>query len=227
MANSVNVIDKIDCTTARVNKIKYITNTKGNTLITDASSNLKEFAVGANDQVVVADSTTAEGLKWYTIPSAGTVSVINFTGSILSFANNNSFTFFNPHSISDVSNRPYIESQYLPFNSTLVCLSVIPAGNSLWPAGTDFAFRVGYLRGTVNTDPPDQFSSITATTCSFVNVGTSTITVNNTYSGTRNPAIGYFTSPVLGDEYITVRCTNNTATAGTIFTVTVWLRTTL
>ena len=218
----------VNCNTAQVNKIKYVTNTKGNVLITDASSNLVELPVGSNDQVLVADSSTSTGLRWNTVPVVSSINVSNLTGSILTYASTTSYTLFNPHTVvlPYVTNT-YAEIQYVPFASTLIALDILPAGSSTWPSGTNYTFSVGYLRGTINTQPPNQFSSVTGTTCSFVPIAGATLVVGNSYSGTRTSATAYFNLAILADENITVRCVNSAATSGTILTATIWLRTIL
>lgn len=227
-SNSVSIISKISCDKAQINKLKYVSNTKGNTLITDNSSNLVELPVGTNNQVLTADSTNVNGVKWATLPSISSINVSNLTGSILTYASTTSYVLFNPHTVvlGDVTNT-YAEIQYVPYASTLICLDIVPAGNANWPAGTNYTFTVGYLRGTVNTNPPDQFSSVTVTTCSFVPIASANLIVGNAYSGTRTSATAYFNLPILADENLTIRCVNGAATAGTILTATIWLKTTI
>lgn len=227
MANSLSSVSRIVADTAQVNNFKYITNTKGNILITDSVLNLVEFPVGTDNQILTADSTTATGLKWSTVATPS-VNISNLTGSILTYASATSYSLFNPHTVvlGSITNIN-VEIQYIPYASTIIALNIIPAGTANWPAGSNFTFDIGYLRGNVSTNPPNEFSTVSGSTCTYVPIAGTTLTVDNSYSGTRNPATVYLNVATLANENITVRCINSTSSSGTILTPTIWLRTTI
>lgn len=59
-----------------------ITYAKGDLLVAKNSSTLSKLTVGANDEVIIADSTTATGFKWATSPSGK----IEVSGSVFAIA---------------------------------------------------------------------------------------------------------------------------------------------
>jgi Lhr-like helicase len=59
---------------------KTIVDAKGDLIAATAADTVSRLAVGANDTVLIADSSTATGLKWGT-PSAGGMTLINTGGT--------------------------------------------------------------------------------------------------------------------------------------------------
>ena len=59
-----------------------IVDAKGDIIAATAADTVARLAVGSNDQVLTADSSTATGLKWAT-PSAGGMTLINTGGTTL------------------------------------------------------------------------------------------------------------------------------------------------
>lgn len=57
---------------------KTIVDAKGDLIAATAADTVARLAVGSNDQVLIADSTTATGLKWGT-PSAGGMTLLSTT----------------------------------------------------------------------------------------------------------------------------------------------------
>jgi hypothetical protein len=225
MAYSLNSIDEVDCEIARINRFKYYDNSKGSTLVTDTNSNIKVVPPGVNNQVLVAKSSNALGVEWMTLPTTNSITTSNLTGAILTVANGTSYTLYNPHTVTlgDVINT-YVEIQFSPMASKLIAINVIPASTFNWPIGTNYTFAVGYLRGTISSNPPNQFSTVTGSTCSFVPIPGATLTVGNSFSNTRTSATAYLNVNVNATEYLCMRCINSAATAGTILTATMWLR---
>jgi hypothetical protein len=148
----------------------------------------------------------------------------NITGTIKTYANESSYTIYNPHTIDGSLSDDRVEIQFILHDQTLIALDVFPASNSNWPTNSDFTFDAGYLRGAGGTGNPDQFGTVSGSTNTFVAISGSTLTVGNSYSGTRTSATIYPDAAVTGPEYICVRCINNESTAGTILTATMWLR---
>jgi len=62
-----------------------IVDAKGDIIAATAADTVSRLAVGSNDQVLTADSSTATGLKWAT-PSSGGLTLINTGGTTLSGA---------------------------------------------------------------------------------------------------------------------------------------------
>jgi len=61
---------------------KSIVDAKGDIIAATAADTVARLAVGSNDQVLTADSSTATGLKWAT-PSSGGMTLINTGGTTL------------------------------------------------------------------------------------------------------------------------------------------------
>lgn len=61
---------------------KAIVDAKGDLIVATAADTVARLAVGSNDQVLTADSTTASGLKWAT-PASGGMTLINTGGTTL------------------------------------------------------------------------------------------------------------------------------------------------
>lgn len=57
---------------------KTIVDAKGDLIAATAADTVARLAVGSNDQVLIADSTTATGLKWGT-PSSGSMTLLSTT----------------------------------------------------------------------------------------------------------------------------------------------------
>ena len=64
---------------------KTIVDAKGDIIAATAADTVARLAVGTNDQVLIADSSTATGLKWGS-PSAGGMTLINTGGTALTGA---------------------------------------------------------------------------------------------------------------------------------------------
>lgn len=64
---------------------KSIVDAKGDIIAATAADTVSRLAVGANDTVLTADSSTATGLKWAT-PAAGGMTLINTGGTTLTGA---------------------------------------------------------------------------------------------------------------------------------------------
>lgn len=76
----------IDTTTynnAQAAIAKTIVDAKGDIIAATAADTVAKLAVGANDTVLTADSSTATGLKWATVSSGG-MTLINTGGTALS-----------------------------------------------------------------------------------------------------------------------------------------------
>ena len=65
---------------------KTIVDAKGDLIAATAADTVSRLAVGTNDQVLVADSTTATGLKWGSVASGANWSLLNAGGTSLTGA---------------------------------------------------------------------------------------------------------------------------------------------
>ena len=66
-----------------------IVDAKGDLIVATAADTVSRLAVGSNDQVLTADSTTATGLKWATASSGGMtlLSTTTLSGSATTISN--------------------------------------------------------------------------------------------------------------------------------------------
>lgn len=88
---------------------KTVVDAKGDIIAATAADTVARLAVGANDTVLTADSSTATGLKWAT-SSAGGMTLLG-TGEM---AGINTYTF---SSISQIYNRLYVRFDRIPGGS--------------------------------------------------------------------------------------------------------------
>jgi hypothetical protein len=73
-----SAIDSTVFTNAGAAIAKTIVDAKGDIIAATAADTVSRLAVGTNDQVLIADSTAATGLKWGT-PSSGSMTLISTT----------------------------------------------------------------------------------------------------------------------------------------------------
>lgn len=222
--NDANLVD----TTTIVRKIRYYDNTKGSILITDGGSNVKVVAPGTDGQVLVSDPIV--GAKWYSLPPVPSISVLALTGAVNLYANTLSYGRFNNHTIVSEFGSIGVEVQYVRDNCNLIAFDIVPSGNNTWPAGSNFVFEVGYLKGLGGVGEPNLISTVTGSTNTFVPITGATITVGAAYSLTRTSATLIPSSPIAitGPSYITFKCDNTlTANSGLWLTVVAWLRTSI
>ena len=99
-------IDTTVFTNAGAAIAKTIVDAKGDIIAATADDTVSRLAVGANDTVLTADSSTATGLKWAAAGAADNYELINTGGTALTGAST--------ITISGISgkNRLYIESTY-------------------------------------------------------------------------------------------------------------------
>lgn len=215
----------LETNVARIEKYKYYDNTKGNTLVTNSTSEVRVVPPGVNDQILVADSTNPLGVKWFTVPSNVSIYVGSIVGAILTYSSTSSYSLFNPHTVTlaDVAAN-YVEMQFIYKPQTLLKFIVYPASNYTWPLNSNFTFSIGYLRNLAGVGSPDAFSTISGTTNSYVQIPGTNLVVDNSFSGTRNPAILTVNLSVTGPEYICIRCINSTNTSGLIITANIIMR---
>lgn len=213
--SSKGTSSKVNYTVAKINKFKYYDNTKGSTLVTDASSNVTVVPPGSDDQILVADSSDAKGVKWLTVPSNIYINLTSIVGYNRSFANTSSYSIFSPHTaMSGTLGATDVETQFIYKAQTIVKFHVYPAaGNVSWPNPCNFTFDIGYLKDLAGTGYPNAQSTVSATTNSFVPIAGTTAKANNTYASTRNPVILSLNVAVAGLEYLCIRNTNATSAA--------------
>jgi len=105
-----------------------IVDAKGDLIVATAADTVSRLAVGSNDQVLTADSSTATGLKWAT-PSSGSMTLLSTTTIT-------SGTTVTVSSISQAYKNLYVEYVGLSKSSGNADLRVLPDSSSSLARGT-------------------------------------------------------------------------------------------
>ena len=158
---------------------KTIVDAKGDIIAATAADTVSRLAVGANDTVLTADSSTATGLKWGTVSSEKSRIILKNTNEYLRRRTTTSFDNFDA-----ITSRLYLTPMYLSGNS-FDRISMRTAGGSYSGTGV---YRLGIYNVDLTTGRP---------TTVYLDAGT----VNGTAINT-NLEITISTTPPAGYYYL-------------------------
>lgn len=170
---------------------------KGDLVVGTGADTFSRLAVGSNDQVLAADSSTATGLKWATVASggmtllaSGTLSGTSVSITSISGAYENLIIY-----MRDYRNSGGTNDAKLGVNSNNVTLSVeFQNANGVYQAQAQSQHYINFNVPTVDTDAhafiviPDYTSASVALAQSWAYVKASNATTTHRYVSSAYPA---------------------------------------